>query len=278
MSFLSIKRPLGRPNCFHSARNAPSGLKISTRLLDRSATNMRPAESIATEWLTPNSPGPEPRLPHAVMNLPSGVNLTIRALVLPPCPSLTMMSPLRATATSVGALNISGPTPATPGLPSVSETLPSGLNLMTTWPLPLPAVLSVAHTLPWRSTWNPWGWLKRPWPKLATSFPEASNLSIGLSVELTQSLAPQRSNTQTLLPSGSISTPVTCPNLRPSGIFNQSASRRYGLGAPFGSADTCAKDTAPSPAVAAAVIPNSSAVLVIRNMGNSSCWLQHSSW
>ena len=65
------------------------------------------------------------------MNLPSGVNLTIRALVLPPCPSLTMMSPLAATATSVGALNSSGPSPATPGLPSVSSTLPCGLNLMT---------------------------------------------------------------------------------------------------------------------------------------------------
>ena len=40
-------------------------------------------------------------------------------------------APFGATATSVGSLNASGPLPATPGLPSASSTLPSGLNLKT---------------------------------------------------------------------------------------------------------------------------------------------------
>ena len=64
------------------------------------------------------------------MKVPSFENLTIRALVSPPCPSATKMSPLGATRTSEGELKVSGPSPVTPALPSVIRTLPSGLNLM----------------------------------------------------------------------------------------------------------------------------------------------------
>ena len=78
-----------------------------------------------------NSPGAEPFLPHVLMNLPSLANFTMRALVLPPCPSATKMSPFGATTTADGALNSSGPLPGSFALPSVSSSLPSGLNLNT---------------------------------------------------------------------------------------------------------------------------------------------------
>jgi hypothetical protein len=66
-----------------------------------------------------------------------------------------------------------------------------------------------------------------------------------------------------------MSTPVTCPILRPSGIFNQFASRRYGLGAPFGSAGACASSSALSPMLAAAMIPNRNVTVLARNMDTS---------
>ena len=53
----------------------------------------------------------------------------MRALVLPPWPSATKTSPLGATKTADGALNSSLPAPATPALPSVSRSLPSGAEL-----------------------------------------------------------------------------------------------------------------------------------------------------
>ena len=52
-----------------------------------------------------NSPGPVPFLPQVLMNLPSFVNFTMRALVLPPWPSATKMSPFGAITTADGALN-----------------------------------------------------------------------------------------------------------------------------------------------------------------------------
>src|SRR5262249_52417817 len=76
-----------------------------------------------------NSPGAEPFLPHALMNFPSFENFTMRALESPPCPSATKISPFGAVTTSHGRLKVSGPSPATPALPSVISTFPSGLNL-----------------------------------------------------------------------------------------------------------------------------------------------------
>src|SRR5215471_3749378 len=98
------------------------------------------------------------------------------------------MSPLGATSTSDGALNASGPSPGTPGLP------------------------------------------------------EGSNFWIGATVEPAHVLPPQRSNTHTLLPSRSMSTPMAMPQGRPSGSFAQPSSTLYGLGAAFGSAPVCAID------------------------------------
>ena len=100
------------------------------------------------------------------MNLPSFENFTIRALDSPPCPSATKISPFGAVATSDGMLKASGPSPATPGLPSVNRTLPSWLNLTTTWPFPSLPCPSVTHTLPSRSTWMPCGSTNMPAPKL----------------------------------------------------------------------------------------------------------------
>jgi hypothetical protein len=70
-----------------------------------------------------------------------------------------------------------------------------------------------------------------PAPKCATSVPFESNLSTGSSVEVAQLFVPHRSATQILLPSRSMSTALVEPHVRPSGIFAQSATVVYGLGA-----------------------------------------------
>src|SRR5271169_1525606 len=209
------------------------------RLLLRSPTNSRPRESIASACGVSNSPGAEPFFPQVLMNLPSLENLTTRELVLPPCPSPTKMSPLGATRTEDGALNVSGPSPGVPGLPSASRTLPSGLNLKTWWPLPSLPWASVTQILPSRSTKRPCGNTNIPPPKLCTSFPEASNLSTGSRFEPAHVLAPQRSATHTLVPSGSIQTPAVEPQVRPCGIFAQFSMERYGLGSELVGAVDC---------------------------------------
>src|SRR6516164_2345470 len=196
------------------------------RSFERSATNSRPLESMARACGTSNSPCPLPALPQALMNLPSLENFTMRAFVFSPCPSATKMSPLGATKTSDGPLKVSGPSPATPGLPSVISTFPSELNLMTVWPLPLPPLPSVTQTLPSRSANRPCGQLIMPAPKLVTNLPEASNFWIGAIFEPSQVFAPHRSNTQTLVPSRSMSTPIACPHTRPSGSFAQLSTAR----------------------------------------------------
>jgi len=48
------------------------------------------------------SPGPVPFFPHALMNVPSFENFTMRAFESPPCPSATNMSPFEATARDRG--------------------------------------------------------------------------------------------------------------------------------------------------------------------------------
>src|SRR5262249_18789687 len=103
------------------------------------------------------------------------------------------MSPLGATKTSDGPLKVSGPSPATPGLPSVIRTFPSELNLTTVWPLPLPPLPSVTQTLPSRSANRPCGQLIMPPPNLVTNLPEASNFWIGGIFEPSQVFSPQRS-------------------------------------------------------------------------------------
>src|SRR5512142_250648 len=71
-------------------------------------------------------------------------------------------------------------------------------------------------------------------PKLFSSFPEASNLRIGGSLLPAHELAPQRSATQMLAPSRSISTALVDPHMRPSGSLNQLSMVRYGSGCEFG--------------------------------------------
>jgi hypothetical protein len=97
--------------------------------------------------------------------------------------------------------------------------------------------------LPARSTCSPCGNNSSPSPKAFISLPDASNLRIGGRFEPSQANgvpgfisegganAPQRSATQTLLPSGSMSTPLVEPQLRPSGSFAQFSIAWYGLGA-----------------------------------------------
>src|SRR6202011_3638049 len=109
-----------------------------------------------------------------------------------------------------------GPSPATPALPNVSRTFPSGLNLKTCWPFPSRPCPSVTHTLPSGSTQMPCGNTNIPAPKLVKSLPEGSNLRMAASVLPAQVLAPHRSATQ-ILPARSTSTALVDPHVRPSG-------------------------------------------------------------
>src|SRR5438105_7744938 len=98
----------------------------------------------------------------------------------------------------------------------------------------------------------PCGKSSSPAPKLLTSLPAASNLRIGGSGESEQAnglpgfiseggaKAPQRSATQTLTPSASMSTALVEPHIRPSGSFAQFSIARYGLGAELVGAVVCA--------------------------------------
>src|SRR5882672_10112698 len=253
--------PLGRPNCVHCATNLPSCSRIWTRMLPRSATKSRPSESSVRSCGVLNSPGPEPHLPNDPTNLPSFVNLEIRATVsgvafspCPECPSDTKMSPFGATTTLHGSFSASGGFPATPGLPKVSSTFPSGLNLTTVWPFSFASGLffnsrsfgprpSTTHTLPSRSTYALCGKMNIPAPKLFNSLPEESNFSTagtGEPAQLsyvnaeapggTSGFAPHRSATHTDSPSLSIATPFSAPHFLPSGRFPHGVIDWYGLG------------------------------------------------
>src|SRR5579863_6908436 len=213
------------------------------RLLLRSPTKRRPLESRARACGMSNSPGPVPFFPQVLMNFPSLENFTMRLFDSPPWPSATKMSPLGATTTSDGMLNVSGPLPATPALPSVSRTFPSGENLKTWCPFPSFPWPSVTHTLPSLSAKMPWGNTNMPAPKLFSSLPEVSNSRIGASFEPAQELAPHRSATQ-IWSWASTSTPAVDPHVRPSGSLAQSEMVRYGLGCALGSLEPTATATA----------------------------------
>src|SRR5436853_6440283 len=62
--------------------------------------------------------------------------------------------------------------------------------------------------------------------------------------------APQRSPTQTLVPSGSIATPLVEPQVLPSGILAQFSIERYGLGSALVGARVCATAAAARSAAA----------------------------
>src|ERR1700674_5669847 len=111
-----------------------------------------------------------------------------------------------------------------------------------------------------------------PAPKLATSLPDASNFWIGARVEPEQSSAvAQRSKTQTLLPSRSMSTPTAAPHLRPWGSFAQPSSMRYGLGAALGSLPPCVKLLSPGIAIAATMaMPSAYRIRLACHMMSSS--------
>ena len=106
----SMKMPLGRLNCFHSARNLPPGRRSgSGRWRGRPQTaglwNRMPARA------APRIARRSSLLPPRLQEFPVLVELQIRALVFPPCPSATNMSPFAAIATAFGWLNVSAPSP-----------------------------------------------------------------------------------------------------------------------------------------------------------------------
>src|SRR5665213_97340 len=143
-----------------------------------------------------------------------------------------------------------------PALPSFISTLPVGLNLMTCWPLPFLPSASAAHTLPSGSMVMPCGNTNMPAPKLASSLPVGSKCRIGGRLESAQLSPPQRSNTQTLLPSRSTATAVVPPQVRPAGSWPKDVAAPYGSGKlMLGGALLCAcagTDGAATPATAAA--------------------------
>src|ERR1051325_9493501 len=100
------------------------------------------------------------------------------------------MSPLGAVTMAHGPLNVSWAKPATPAFPSRIRIFPSGLNLITCWPLPLAPRASVTHTFPSLSTQRPCGYTKRPAPKFFSIFPLGSNSKIGARSESPHDAAP----------------------------------------------------------------------------------------
>src|SRR6185436_5271888 len=85
-----------------------------------------------------------------------------------------------------------------------------------------------------RSTWMPCGETISPAPKLFTTLPLRSNLTIGSTAGLSRHalLPPQRSATQIDRPSRSTSTALSDPHMRPSGSVHF-ATDAYGFGASF---------------------------------------------
>ena len=75
-----------------------------------------------------------------------------------------------------------------------------------------------------------------PWPNCATILPFGSNLNTVLSGDISlvlmskQLFTAQRSATQMLLPSRSMSTALVDPHVRPSGSFAQPSIVLYGFG------------------------------------------------
>ena len=238
-------------------------------------------------WGWSNSPGPVPVRPHVLMNRPSFENFTTRSLR--PWPSVTKMSPLGATATPVGRLNVSGPFPAAPAWPIVISTSPRRLSLNTWWPIGSPAkgppaaragipstvsspFASVAHTCPSGSTVKPWGKANIPPPRLASSRPDGANCRIGGSERPTQVAAPagtvlkQRWKIQ-MLPSGSSCARISSPQRPPfisGGSVGQLSTSRYGFGSwscplPWACTDCAAMPTAASTATTTASMPSAMA-------------------
>src|SRR5207245_1153624 len=128
-----------------------------------------------------------------------------------------------------GWLNSSGPSPVTPAFPSASSSFPSRLNLKTWCPFPSRPRASVTQTFPSRSTSMPWGKTNTPAAKLFLSRPDSSNSRTAGRLEPAQVLAPHLSATQMDRPSGATSTALVAPQVRPSGIFAQPSTVRYGL-------------------------------------------------
>src|SRR6185503_13499611 len=125
-----------------------------------------------------------------------------------------------AMATSHGPLKTSLPAPATPALPSVIRSLPSGLNLSTWLPLPSLICASVTQTLPSRSMVMPCALTICPCPKPFTTFPDGSKRRIGGSDRWKTHMSPFDAG----------STEMTPPHFAAAGSFAQFASSRYGFG------------------------------------------------
>ena len=112
------------------------------RLLPRSATSRRPCGSMHQPMRRVELARARPLLAPLLDELPVLVELDDARVGVAAVAVGDEDSPFGATRTSDGWLNVSGPLPATPALPSVISTRPVGLNLKTCCPFP---------SLPWPS-------------------------------------------------------------------------------------------------------------------------------
>src|SRR5580658_4724513 len=114
----------------------------------------------------------------------------------------------------------------------------------------------------------PWGKMNIPEPKLLTKLPFESNLRMGSNLEPAQLFVPQRSPTQMLLPSRSMSTAEVEPQVLPAGSFAQPSIVWEGLGGSFTgfmsawppSCPAETKNTSANPATTASLILNESSI------------------
>src|SRR5213075_1527388 len=104
---------------------------------------------------------------------------------------------------------------------------------------------------------RPCGNRTTPAPKLFKSLPDASNFMIGSSFDSAQAngapgliwlggrVSPQRSPTQTLVPSGSMATALVDPQILPGASVPQFSIARYGFGRELVGAPVCAQAQPP---------------------------------
>ena len=144
------------------------------------------------------------------MNLPSLANFTMRALVLPPWPSATKMSPFGATSTSEGALNVSWPVAGDAGLAERHQHLAVRAELHDQ-PGPCRSCALAVGDPDVAVAVDVQAVREDEHARRRSSSPACRRRRTSGSArcsEPAQVLAPQRSNTQRLLPSRSKSRPM----------------------------------------------------------------------
>src|SRR6266545_3952951 len=91
---------------------------------------------------------------------------------------------------------------------------------------------SVTQIFPSLSTWNPWGKMNIPAPKLVRGLPDGLISRTGARFEPAQLFRPHLSASH-MLPARSTPTALVAPQVLPSGSLAQFATGSYGFGREF---------------------------------------------